>query len=508
MSLMKPLISLQRTRGFTLYETVMALGIVAVLATILTMYVANYITHSNNTAKSAHLQSLNRALEEYRLLGGMTYAHSLRGVNNSAKIEAVINALKTGFTSDDGKLHNFLPNTGGIDITNLAATGEGKRFIFYDNSYKNPTAQITSLLAAQGTPADAGMLAWLADALAKTGATSFWVFKNPTAGIIMNVQGAAAGEKLEVNWGDGNTNSYTMSTTAWTPVSHTYASAADRGVVIVGKIGKMNSYNSAASGNTSFGGDISTMTTLTYFGITGANTMSGSVEKLTNLTWLAAWGSNTLTGSVEKLTNLTVLQAGGGNTLSGPVTNLTNLTQLSVQGANKLTGSVTNLTNLTDLSVYGYNTLSGSVNNLTKLTTLIVQGYNTVTGSISNLTGLTMLSMYGYNTTSGSIAGMTGLQYILQAGSANFDYSGVNWSNLPSLSNVVVKNMTQSQVDSLLEGMWYNKDATKPRASERTITCTGGCAAPSATGLGYKTNLQGYKTPNDSGPMVWTVNTN
>jgi len=106
---------------------------------------------------------------------------------------------------------------------------------------------------------------------------------------------------------------------------------------------------------------------------------------------------------------------------------------------------------------------------------------------------------------------MTGLQYLFQGGGSTFDYSAVNWNSMPSLSYVYVKGMTQPQVDALLAGMWANKDASKPyNNTTRIITCTSGCAAPSAAGYITKANLQAYATPGNNYPTYsyWTVNTN
>lgn len=93
-------------------------------------FTAGYVTQTQSDAQARQLATLNRALEEYRIAGGMTYSHSLNGVNTATKVGAVINAMKAGFTGDDNRLHNFLSNCGNLDLTKLQAQGQGKRFVF------------------------------------------------------------------------------------------------------------------------------------------------------------------------------------------------------------------------------------------------------------------------------------------------------------------------------------------------------------------------------------------
>jgi len=305
--------------------------------------------------------------------------------------------------------------------------------------------------------------------------------------IQLDVRSFVTGQQVFVNWGDGGaTETFTLSATANTALSHTYASGAARTVTIyyADRIARLTSAYS--DGRTNFGGDISGWTWLTYLGVYGSNTLSGNVTGLTNLTSLNVLGNNTLSGSVTELTNLTGLNVAGSNTLSGSVTELTNLTELYVLGNNTLSGSVAGLTNLTKLVVGGSNTLSGSVAGLTNLTYLAVSGNNTLSGSAAGLTNLTYLNILGNNTIT------------------DFDLFAANTTTLVHLR--MNNQLTEAVVDGILNGFWANRDVAKTRA-ERIIDLDDNAlsSAPSAAGLVVKAALQEYASP--PGSTVWTVTT-
>ena len=124
------------------------------------------------------------------------------------------------------------------------------------------------------------------------------------------------------------------------------------------------------------------------------------------------------------------------------------------------------------------------------LTYLSVTGSNTITGSVAGLTDMTILFVGGNNTLTGwetVAASATGLCYLYQRG---------------------VTVLTSTQVNAALAGFWANRDAVKPRI-ERTINLANtGNGAPTGQGLVDKAALQAYKSPNNTGPVVWTVTTN
>lgn len=124
------------------------------------------------------------------------------------------------------------------------------------------------------------------------------------------------------------------------------------------------------------------------------------------------------------------------------------------------------------------------------LTYLQVLGFNTLSGSVSGLMNLTYLQVLGLNTITGwetVAATATGLSYYIQGG------------------NTV---LTSTQVNTALAGFVANKDAAKPRTSRIITLNRAGNGAPTGQGLTDKAALQGYMSPNGTGPAVWTVNTN
>ena len=215
-----------------------------------------------------------------------------------------------------------------------------------------------------------------------------------------------------------------------------------------------------------------------------------------------ATGSNTslaktyVTGALRpiimlgRVTRFESVNNDGKTHFGGRITWLRSLTYLSWGGNNTGTGSVTGMP-LTTLSWGGNNTGSGSVTGM-PLTVLNWGGNNTGTGSITGMP-LTSLVWGGNNTGTGwgaVAASATGLCYMYHGGLTVLDAAEVN---------------------AILAGFWANRNAAKSRA-DRTIdigkdTPTPN-AAPTGQGITDKAALQAYRSPNNTGPAVWTVITN
>jgi hypothetical protein len=202
--------------------------------------------------------------------------------------------------------------------------------------------------------------------------STIWRITQPASTTLfqIDVRSKTTGQVVTVAWGDNSSNTYTLSATVDTAITHTYASGAVYSISIAGAQNIVRLTSFYADGRSNWGAGISTWRSLTYLDIRGSNTLSGSVAALTGLTYLLVQGSNTLSGSVAGLTGLTYLLVWGSNTLSGSVAGLTGLATLSVAGYNTLTGSVATLTGLTSLYVTGSNTLTWAVGPLTHLVTL------------------------------------------------------------------------------------------------------------------------------------------
>lgn len=500
------------------------IAIVAALMIAAVFFFVSVLPWAQQTFNNYQLTNLNMALTDYQTLGGMTQAHSLQGLNNSTEVAAVLNALKTGFTVG-GQKRAFLQPNSNIDPTQLYAAGQGALFHFC--GYGTGTGlygtqgiegQILATLQTGGITPVAGLATWIETAQAAAGNTAnYLLLTQPSSSTVIGfyVKGTRS---LQVNWGDGATQAYTLSGSSQA-ITHTFASAGTYGVTLIGNVTYFDSQGEAPIGGavaTSFGGNIATMTGLTYLSVGGTNTLSGSITNLTGLTYLYASGSSTLSGNITNLTGLSYLSywpTGGG--FSGSVTNLTQLTRLIDAGlSGSLSGDITSLTGLTYLYVTSSNAaLAGSVTNLTGLTCLFVFGPNTVTGSVTNLTNLSRLVVQGSNTLSGSLANMTSMTQLNISGSNTVTAWETVAANAPGLYQMVHGGnsvLSSAQVNAILAGFWANvgvsKSVTGSLYNREIQVNKSGDGPPTGAGITNKANLQGTITP--PGSTYWTVLTN
>ena len=145
-----------------------------------------------------------------------------------------------------------------------------------------------------------GYRKWLDRASRVTNSTTTMTFTNPSSTLLFEILLCAqtTGDKISVWWGDGTYNDYTLNNIvgADAVVGHTYATAANRTIVLCGADRVRRLVSIQSDGRSSFGGNITTWTSLTYLSVFGSNTLSGSVAALTSLTYLNVGGSNTLSG--------------------------------------------------------------------------------------------------------------------------------------------------------------------------------------------------------------------
>ena len=473
-------------------ELLSAILIIAVLATMVTFFTASYIQWSQQVADQRTLVVLNDALTRYKCAGG-----DLTALTSGAPAGHIISKL-TNPINWNGYVHQVMQT--GVTYSSKSLTGAGYhqtfKFTGY-NSYStpvNPGQDIVDRLASQGTPPDSATANWI-----QTNATSpyYLVLSQPSSSTTIGMTVTIVGT-LYVNWGDDTTATYSGSTT----ITHTYASAGNYGVILSGQVTSFISVY--ADGHTAFGGDISTMPTLTFIKIAGTNTITGNITAMTGLTYVNAEGSSALSGSITNLTGLTTLwlTASASTSITGSLTNLTNLTTIYIDTAQNISGDITGLTSLTKLQLNNSsNTVTGSVTGKA-LTWLSAYGSNTISGDITSMTGLTLLSVGGSNTVTGTLSA-PGIGYLIEGGNSTVT-NPADWSGYTTLCDVTVRGLsTQSAVDNFLTSMSTNKNASKGAnwwSSYRIINCNGANnATPSSTGLTAKTSLIG------SG---WTVNTN
>jgi len=163
----------------------------------------------------------------------------------------------------------------------------------------------------------------------------FLVVTNATDRIGMSIKGTGT---LAIVWGDGTTSSVALSASSYN-LSNIYASSAVRTISMTGWVTSINSYGSVAIGgaaSSAFGGDISTMHSLTNVDIEGSNHVGGDISKLWRLVGAQITGANAVYGDVSGLTNLGLAYFEGNNTITGTLPY--SVTKAYLRGSNGITG--------------------------------------------------------------------------------------------------------------------------------------------------------------------------
>ncbi len=159
---------------------------------------------------------------------------------------------------------------------------------------------------------------WFDAAVAAGCGTDIAILTNPSASTLLTlteVRSVVTGDKISVWWDDLASNDYTLNSASNTTVTHTYASGANRVVVIL-NAPRITRITATVTASTAFGGFVNDFSGLTYLNVQGSNTISGSIAGLSSLTTLHVNGSNTISGSIAGLTALQYLYVTGSNTIS------------------------------------------------------------------------------------------------------------------------------------------------------------------------------------------------
>ena len=275
---------------------------------------------------------------------------------------------------------------------------------------------------------------------------------NGTIAPAITMQGVG---QITVIWGDGNTDSYTL-TGVNQNITHTYGAGGTYNVKIK-HAEQITKFDTSTNNNYSF--DLS------------------ELEKFNeNFYYFLVYGSNTITGNLSSLSGLSALyyfRITGSNTITGNLSSLSGLSALNyflVHGSNTITGNLSSLSGLSALNyfvVIGSNTITGDLSSLNGLSALYyfqVYGSNTITGNLSSLSGLSALSyfrIYGSNTITGdlsSLNGLSALYYFLVYGSNTIsDYTTSTWTqtsfNHYEVTPAAGSGLSSSEVDQLLIDM-------------------------------------------------------
>ena len=199
--------------------------------------------------------------------------------------------------------------------------------------YQNVVAE----MVANGTPfastsAELAFRTWFDTAWTDSGCTQeFAVLYQPATSttVSMAVRGST-GHKSNVWWGDGSTDSYTLTSGANTAVSKTYEVGALRPIVVLGKLTHVE------CGGQAFGGRLwAHLPSLTLLSCWACPLLTGGIAALSqSLTTLDCWTCPLPTGDIAALSqSLTFLSCWGCPLLTGDIAALSqSLTLLSCGG--------------------------------------------------------------------------------------------------------------------------------------------------------------------------------
>ncbi len=109
-------------RGFTLRELIMTIAIIAVISTASIVAVGNYITVARRTSDNKTLQTINEAIDRYRLLGG-----DMNAFTTGKPFPRLINTLATAFTSE-GRLQQVWQGNKNLAAVTVSANGNRNNY--------------------------------------------------------------------------------------------------------------------------------------------------------------------------------------------------------------------------------------------------------------------------------------------------------------------------------------------------------------------------------------------
>ena len=210
-------------------------------------------------------------------------------------------------------------------------------------------------------------------------------------------------------------------------------------------------------------------------------------------------------GSIDKLahlplTNLYLWSSAGsgpgarGDGISGSLNHFSGLTIITSRSNPGIRANVDYWPEM--LSLHLIDNTIGDFSSMPKLTTIAsIRGAARVTGDITLLPDLWYINF------------------------ANV-YGVPNWTfpttfiDMPQVSYIYTLTtsiygppFTSTQVNQYLADFWANRDEPKPFSSTRYLDFQGNTdtGAPTGQGITDATNLAAYKSPDDTGPVVWTV---
>lgn len=343
------------------------------------------------------------------------------------------------------------------------------------------------------------------------------------------VRTAADTDVVHVWWGDGATSDVPGASGSDVAVTHSYASAGARLVVVLAHLTRftddgsdpwrthttwlprsLQRFDGATNGRLA-GPTRDLPRDLTHLAAREAagEDLTGDVRDLPPaLVELRLPNASGLSGVLSGLPRgLTALDVGGTLTsgVSGDISGLpAGLAEVRI-ASGLTTGDIATLPNgLTSVSIAG--AVHGDVADLpVGATDVSFRGPNTLTGDVQSMpASLEQIEVWGDNTVWGDIAALpAGVAYASILGASTI--SCATTSVPTGLANIVLRSLpSATDVDNLLAGVWAARDVAKS-VPERRVRVIGG-AAPTSAGVATANDLRSYRTPgNDPAYNQWTI---
>jgi len=449
-------------------ELIAAIAIVAILVAVMVPAIGNFVETSRRTADRQTLAVLNDALNRYKMQGG-----DISALTSGASVGNVLSALQAP-VSWAGVTHQFLKAGTTYTAASISSAGEGAQYRFSRyGTYADGTVIGNSIL-----PGNSDFNAWLAEAFDKADSTDYVVLTNPSSSLLfkIDVRVVNSGDKVEVWWDDGTTESFSPSTNSNSPIHKTYSTAADRTVVIVGNISRFESHY--WDGGTTFSGDLTTLQSVTYLATSGACQAGGDIGNLPESLKTLSSNSSNYSGSLADLPRgVTKFTVNSDSTITGTIADLpSGLLEFYCNGQAGITGDVADLpSGITRFTPGGDGTyISGDVSNISPSMVEFGMWRNNLTGNIANVPS-TIKDLL--------IAGDNTVTYATTSGTHTWPSSMERIYLRPSATGI----LTSAMVDALL----IDLSAVTTWKNEKFIDLQGNCAARTSASDAAVATLQG-----------------
>ena len=356
--------------------------------------------------------------------------------------------------------------------------------------------RIRRQLSSYGVPiADADIpafTAWVNDSKTACGNSQFFVIRNPTAKLTLNLRGPVDGSPIRVWNGDGTTSSFSLTTGTDTNVGKVYGSTATRGIVVFGSIKALRSDDSSGQGSDWYA-NLSGIPLATTVAIGGSTTVTGNLSGIPLATTVAIYGSNTVTGNLSSIPLATYVNIGGSNTVTGNLSDIPLATTVAIGGSTTVTGNLSGIPLATVVNIHGSNTVTGNLSSIPLATYVYISGSNTVTGNLSGIPLATYVNIRGSNTVTGNLSGIPLATYVYIYGSNTVTYNtasgGMTWP--ASMQQVYLRPDASVFTSAMTDALCIDLAGVVTWTNEKLLDLRGNCGAATAASSAARTTLAG-----------------